>query len=59
MDKFNHYKKLFDTNRMDKVTESADGLLWIKVKAITRKSLMDAYCQSRHPHLVGKKLKEQ
>ena len=59
MEKFYYYKKLFDANRMDEITESAEGLLWIKVKAITRKQLIDAYCQSGHQHLVGKILKEQ
>ncbi len=59
MEKFDYHKKLFDDNQMDKVTESAEGLLWIKIKAITRKQLIDAYCQLNHPHLVGKTLKEQ
>lgn len=59
MEKFNHYKKLFDDNRMDQVTGSAEGLLWIKLKAITRKHLIDAYCRTNHPHLVGRTLKEQ
>ena len=59
MDKFNHYKKLFDANRMDEVTESAEGLLWIKVKSITRKQLIDNYCQSNYPHIAGKTLKEK
>jgi len=59
MEKFDHYQKLFDTNRMDKVAESAEGLLWLKVRAITRRKLIDGYCQSNYPSFVGKKLKEQ
>lgn len=59
MNRFEHYQKLFDANRMDEVAESAEGLLWLKVKAITRRKLIDDYCRARHPEVVGGKLREQ
>lgn len=59
MSEFERYQKLFDANRMDAVAESAEGLLWLKVKAITRRRLIDDYCRLRHPDFVGGKLKEQ
>jgi len=59
MSEFERYQKLFDANRMDAVTASAEGLLWLKVRAITRRRLIDDYCRARHPDLVGGKLKEQ
>ncbi len=59
MTKFDHYKKLFDNDHMGAITESSEGLLWLKVKAITRRKLIDVFCESKHPHLLGKTLKEQ
>lgn len=59
MDKFEHYKSLFENDRMGEITRSREGLLWLKVKAITRRKLMNDYCATAHPRLVGKSLKEQ
>jgi len=59
MSEFERQQKLFDANRMDAVTASAEGLLWLKVRAITRRRLIDEYCRAHHPSLVGGKLKEQ
>ncbi len=59
MTKFDQYKKLFDKDHMGKITDSYEGLLWLKVKAITRKDLMNNFCKSHYLHLLGKNLKEQ
>lgn len=44
---------------MREIAESPDGLLWLKVRAITRKQLMNGYCEIAHPHLIGQRLKDQ
>ena len=44
---------------MGTIIESLEGLLWLKIKAITRKQLLHMFCESKYPHLVGKNLKEQ
>lgn len=44
MSEFDENKALFDADKIDVLSHSRHGLLWLKVKAISRKDHLDGFC---------------
>jgi hypothetical protein len=51
---FDKYKALFDADKMEALAASREGLLWLKVKSITRTKLLDDFSRFADIPLEGK-----
>lgn len=45
MSKFDECKKFFDTDKIGELTDRMEGLLWLMLKSITRKELLNSFCE--------------
>ena len=45
---FREWKKLFDEDKLSEFSSNQEGLLWLKLKAISRKNLMSGFITSHH-----------
>lgn len=59
MNKFENWLKCYDADDLLPFTESADGLLWLKLKSIVRKEWLNAFLRHSEIELQSSKLKEQ
>lgn len=59
MNNFNHWLKCYEADDLVAFTEDADGLLWLKLKSITRKAWLNGFLQHSDLALQSHKLTEQ
>lgn len=59
MSKFENWLKCYDADDLLPFTESADGLLWLKLKSIVRKEWLNAFLRHSEIELQSSKLREQ
>ena len=59
MTSFKKFQKLFDSDKIQELSESAAGLLWLKLKSVSRKQLLNELQEfaglSKSPDKVGEK----
>jgi hypothetical protein len=44
MNKFNHFKQLYQDNKFDVLLREEDSIYWLKLRSITRKELLVEFC---------------
>jgi hypothetical protein len=59
MSKFDEYKKYFDTDNVEALIKTRDGLLWLLVKSISRKELVNNFIKFSNIELKSKNIAEQ
>lgn len=59
MKQFDKYAGLFAKDKMEQLASSPEGMLWLKVKSVTRKDLLDEFRRFSQMPLGGRVLAEQ
>jgi len=56
---FSYWKREYETDKLDELSFNNSGLLWLKIKSITRKIILDDFLKINNITLASKKLNDQ
>ena len=56
---FDYWKRLFESDNLDEFNSDTSGLLWLKLKSIVRKELLQAFLLKNGLFLSSKGLNSQ
>ncbi len=56
---FNYWKQQHDSNALKEFNTDQEGLLWLKLKSIVRRGIIDEFLENNHIKLTSTRLNEQ